>query len=94
MQHHGVLSFGFGPLRIGLDTEGIRHTFQNRVAHDRLWWYNYGEKNTIREQYGIPANKTVFIYGGGLGKPLRHQYRRRYRHPGRDPQRIRPDRYH
>ncbi|MBR0575573.1 glycosyltransferase family 4 protein [Proteiniclasticum sp. BAD-10] len=27
------------------------------------------EKNSIRDKYGIPNNKTVFIYGGNLGKP-------------------------
>lgn len=27
------------------------------------------EKNIIREKYNIPTNKTVFIYGGNLGKP-------------------------
>ena len=30
----GVLSFGFGPLRIGRNSEQIRHVFQNRFAHD------------------------------------------------------------
>ena len=42
-QHHGVLSFGIGPIRIGWDSESIRHTFQNRIAHDRFWMYNNGE---------------------------------------------------
>ena len=27
------------------------------------------EKKTIREEYGIPVNRIVFIYGGNLGKP-------------------------
>lgn len=27
------------------------------------------EKQIIREKYGIPSDKTVFIYGGNLGKP-------------------------
>ena len=27
------------------------------------------ERNTIREKYGIPFDKTVFVYGGNLGKP-------------------------
>lgn len=30
---------------------------------------NATEKNAIREKYGIPINKPVFIYGGNLGKP-------------------------
>lgn len=28
-----------------------------------------GEKEIIRKKYGIPLNKTVFVYGGNLGKP-------------------------
>ena len=43
-QHHGILSINVGPIRLGADTEGIRHTFQNRLAHDWLWKYNNGEK--------------------------------------------------
>jgi len=27
------------------------------------------EKKSIREKYGVPNNKTIFIYGGNLGKP-------------------------
>ncbi len=27
------------------------------------------EKEAIRNKYGIPVDKTVFIYGGGIGKP-------------------------
>ena len=27
------------------------------------------EKTAIREKYGIPSDKTVFVYGGNLGKP-------------------------
>ncbi|MBR5236029.1 MAG: glycosyltransferase family 4 protein [Clostridia bacterium] len=30
---------------------------------------NPAERKTIREKYGIPENKKVFIYGGNLGKP-------------------------
>lgn len=34
-------------------------------------YYNVTEeqRNTIREKYGIPVNKRIFIYGGNLGKP-------------------------
>lgn len=28
-----------------------------------------GEKESIREKYGLPLDKPVFIYGGNLGKP-------------------------
>lgn len=27
------------------------------------------DRNAIREKYGIPENKVVFLYGGNLGKP-------------------------
>lgn len=27
------------------------------------------EKNAIREKYGLPTDKPIFIYGGNLGKP-------------------------
>lgn len=43
-QHHGVLSIDIGPFSLGWDSEDIRHTFQNRLAHDWLWRYNYGDK--------------------------------------------------
>jgi hypothetical protein len=32
----GVLSLGFGPIRIGRNSEGIRKVFQNQFAHDFL----------------------------------------------------------
>ena len=32
----GVLSFGFGPFRLGRNSENIRHVAQNKVAHDWL----------------------------------------------------------
>lgn len=65
-QSHGVLYIGFGPIRIGRDTEGIRHTFQNRLAHDRFWTQNYGEAypwvlKTNR------ANKWYWYFGSGSG---------------------------
>lgn len=30
---------------------------------------NLEERDAIRSKYGIPLNKTVFVYGGNLGKP-------------------------
>jgi len=35
-QSHGIFYLGFGPFRMGRDTENIRNTFQNRFAHDFL----------------------------------------------------------
>lgn len=31
--------------------------------------YSVNEKNDIRTKYGIPLEKTVFVYGGNLGRP-------------------------
>lgn len=31
--------------------------------------YEFDDKNNIRRKYGIPIDKTVFVYGGGLGRP-------------------------
>ncbi|WP_312742964.1 glycosyltransferase family 4 protein [Sphingobacterium multivorum] len=31
--------------------------------------YSHEQKLAIREKYGIPTDKTVFVYGGNLGKP-------------------------
>ena len=31
--------------------------------------FNQDEKRTIREKYGLPIDKPIFIYGGNLGKP-------------------------
>ncbi len=33
---NGIVYFGFGPIKMGYDSEGIRHFLQNRVAHDSL----------------------------------------------------------
>ena len=30
---------------------------------------DYSNRNLIREKYGIPQDKIVFVYGGNLGKP-------------------------
>ena len=30
---------------------------------------NENEKNEIRQAYGVPINKTIFLYGGNLGIP-------------------------
>lgn len=30
---------------------------------------SYADKRKMREKYGIPQDKTVFVYGGNLGKP-------------------------
>ena len=68
-QHHGILSIGIGPLRIGWDSEEIRHTLQNRLAHDWMWNYNYGymypwvEKNDKSDSF-------FFYLGSGTGNTM------------------------
>ena len=32
------------------------------------------DKNAVREAYGIPTDRTVFLYGGNLGKPQGLEY--------------------
>ncbi|MCU0390516.1 MAG: hypothetical protein MUE81_05325 [Thermoflexibacter sp.] len=39
---NGIISLGFGPLKIGWDSEGIRHSLQNLFAHDFLSGGNNG----------------------------------------------------
>lgn len=68
-QHHGVLSFGIGPIRIGWDSESIRHTFQNRIAHDRFWMYNNGENYPHVLDNG--RSPSFFFYlGSGTGNTM------------------------
>jgi len=45
------------------------------------------QRRSIREKYGIPQDKTVFVYGGNLGKPqgipfIMECLRRMKEHPG------------
>ncbi|MGB5980497.1 MAG: hypothetical protein WBG62_24000, partial [Cyclobacteriaceae bacterium] len=39
---NGIISLGFGPMKIGWDSEGIRHALQNRLTHDWLNGRNRG----------------------------------------------------
>ncbi|MFV0419287.1 MAG: RHS repeat-associated core domain-containing protein [Dysgonomonas sp.] len=58
----GALSFGFGPLRIGRNSEAIRNTFQNNLIHKNIgsplfrvldiasswyWYFGFGSGNTL-----------------------------------------------
>ena len=68
-QHHGVLSLGIGPIRLGWDSEGIRHTFQNRLAHDHLWKYNYGSEYAWVRVIG--RDPSFFFYiGSSIGNTM------------------------
>ena len=64
-QRAGVLYVGFGNLRIGRNSERIRHTFQNRFAHDGL---THG-----RTLWFLPLDiepSWYFYYGTGTGNTL------------------------
>jgi hypothetical protein len=66
----GVLSFGFGPLRFGGNSEAIRHAFQNRFAHDFLM---HGQ--TKDGPYWFMINNGIspsgfFYFGLGSGNTL------------------------
>jgi hypothetical protein len=69
-QRAGVLSFGFGPIRIGRNSENIRHIFQNRFAHDFLM-------NGQKKEYGpfwfqqLDIDPSWYFYfGTGNGNTL------------------------
>ncbi len=57
----GVAYLGIGPFRFGGDSEGIRHTFQNRLAHDFL------RPGTPHFRELDRTNKFFFQFGSGGG---------------------------
>ena len=65
-QRAGVLYVGLGNLRIGWNSESIRHTFQNRFAHDRLtrgralWFLPLDIKPSIYFYYGTSTGNTLW----------------------------------
>ena len=61
----GVLSLGFGPIRFGKNSEGIRKVFQNQFAHDILT----GGKSLWFEVLPIPAS-WYWSFGFGTGDTL------------------------
>ena len=65
LQRAGVLSFGIGPIRIGRNSEGIRHVFQNRFAHDLLT----GGKSLWFMQLPISPS-WYWSFGTGRGNSL------------------------
>ena len=68
-QHHGILSLGIGPFRFGWDSEGIRHTLQNRLAHDWMWYYNYGYMYSW-VQDNEREDSFFFYLGSGTGNTM------------------------
>jgi hypothetical protein len=61
----GVLSIGFGPIRIGRNSEQIRLIFQNKLAHDIL----NGGKAKWFEVLDIDPS-WFFYFGTGSGGTL------------------------
>jgi hypothetical protein len=62
----GVLSFGFGPVRIGRNSEQIRKIFQNQFAHDMLmggspkWFRVLNIKPGWYWQFGFGSGNTLW----------------------------------
>lgn len=46
-----------------MDAEGLKDTQMTLMVADNA------DKKALFEKYGIPLDKTIFIYGGNLGKP-------------------------
>jgi RHS repeat-associated protein len=60
---NGIIYVGFGPIKMGWDSEGMRNALQNRFAHD---WIT-GGNNGNRYPYVLPFNRDprfVFQFGG------------------------------
>jgi RHS repeat-associated protein len=55
---HGVFYFGSGPIKIGSDSEEIRHHFQNEVAHDGFNNCNLGSEYP----YVLKTNRKQKFY--------------------------------
>ena len=62
----GVLYIGLGNMRIGLNSEDIRHAFQNRLAHDgltggdALWFLPLDIKPSWYFYYGTGTGNTLW----------------------------------
>lgn len=53
----GTYEIGFGPFKMGVDYEGIRHVIQNRFAHDYLT-NKSARKNPYRYKLGGPKEQS------------------------------------
>jgi hypothetical protein len=69
-QSHGIFYIGFGPLRIGRDTENIRHTFQNKFAHDFLNGGSRGSAYPWVKSFWERDPRWYFQFGWGIGSTL------------------------
>jgi len=61
----GIAYVGFGPFRIGRNSEGIRHQIQNRFAHDYLQ-----KGRAAHFQVLDRSPKTYWYFGSGYGSGL------------------------
>lgn len=69
-QSHGVLYFGFGPFKIGWDSEGIRHSFQNKLAHDGFNGGSRGDGYPWVKPFWDRSPKWFIQFGEGNGNSL------------------------
>lgn len=63
----GILYLGFGPIRLGMDSEGIRHIFQNRIAHDKFFISNYGRSYWWVNRIPDKKPQIYWYFGSGTG---------------------------
>lgn len=69
-QSHGVLYFGFGPFKIGRDSEGIRHLFQNKLAHDGFNGGSRGSGYPWVKPFWDRSPQWFIQFGGSNGSTL------------------------
>lgn len=69
-QSYGILYFGFGSLKIGRDSEGIRHSFQNRLAHDGFNGGSRGSEYPWVKPFWDRSPRWFIQFGGSNGSTL------------------------
>jgi RHS repeat-associated protein len=69
-QSHGIFYVGFGPLRIGRDTEKNRHRFQNKWAHDGFNGGSNGSEYPWVKPFWDRDPRWYFQFWGGTGSTL------------------------
>jgi len=69
-QSHGIFYIGFGSVKIGRDSENIRHGIQNQLAHDGFnRGYRGSEYPWVKPFWGREP-EWYYYYGGGNGSTL------------------------
>jgi len=69
-QSHGIFYVGFGPLRIGRDSEKIRDRFQNHIAHDGFNGGSQGSEYPWVKPFWDRDPRWFFQFGWGNGSTL------------------------